>query len=379
MVLQNQFHGEIILFQKTSLFDNKYKIWLILFGVALFFGLSSTVSSFLYYIGNNQEFHWDVYLPQRLPSYFMWALFVPLIHSKVAKQFSHPGSVTEKVIKLTGWIILISVMHRLLAFISIGLIMENLGEILSTLFSNPKEIILPLISLSADSFMLTVIIGLTAGVIEYSRFIKQENVKQEEIKRRLVESQLQNLTGNLHPHFLFNALHGISMMIYKDPMLADKMISSLSDLLRSTFQNSEDQFITLKKEIEIGRNYLSIQKLRFGARIVETVELPGMGGDVMVPKFILLPLLENCIKHNVDITPESVEIGLKVAVSENDISIVVRNSRPVRKVKDPLPSGEGLKQIKARLEILYGENFKFNIKETDSEYIVEINVPVSKQ
>lgn len=309
----------------------------------------------------------------------MWALFVPLIHSKVAKQFSHPGSVAEKVIKLTGWIILISVMHRLLAFISIGLIMENLGEILSTLFSNPKEIILPLISLSADSFMLTVIIGLTAGVIEYSRFIKQENVKQEEIKRRLVESQLQNLTGNLHPHFLFNALHGISMMIYKDPMLADKMISSLSDLLRSTFQNSEDQFITLKKEIEIGRNYLSIQKLRFGARIVETVELPGMGGDVMVPKFILLPLLENCIKHNVDITPESVEIGLKVAVSESEISIVVRNSRPVRKVKDPLPSGEGLKQIKARLEILYGENFKFNIKETDSEYIVEINVPVSKQ
>lgn len=309
----------------------------------------------------------------------MWALFVPLIHSKVAKQFSHFGSVTEKVIKLTGWIILISVMHRLLAFISIGLIMENLGEILSTLFSNPKEIILPLISLSADSFMLTVIIGLTAGVIEYSRFIKQENVKQEEIKRRLVESQLQNLTGNLHPHFLFNALHGISMMIYKDPMLADKMISSLSDLLRSTFQNSEDQFITLKKEIEIGRNYLSIQKLRFGARIVETVELPGMGGDVMVPKFILLPLLENCIKHNVDISPESVEIGLKVAVSESEISIVVRNSRPVRKVKDPLPSGEGLKQIKARLEILYGENFKFDIKETDSEYTVEIKVPVSKQ
>ncbi|MBN8544654.1 MAG: histidine kinase [Ignavibacteria bacterium] len=309
----------------------------------------------------------------------MWALFVPLIHSKVAKQFSHFGSVTEKVIKLTGWIILISVMHRLLAFISIGLIMENLGEILSTLFSNPKEIILPLISLSADSFMLTVIIGLTAGVIEYSRFIKQENVKQEEIKRRLVESQLQNLTGNLHPHFLFNALHGISMMIYKDPMLADKMISSLSDLLRSTFQNSEDQFITLKKEIEIGRNYLSIQKLRFGARIVETVELPGMGGDVMVPKFILLPLLENCIKHNVDISPESVEIGLKVTVSESEISIVVRNSRPVRKIKDPLPSGEGLKQIKARLEILYGENFKFEIKETDSEYTVEIKVPVSKQ
>lgn len=308
----------------------------------------------------------------------MWAIFVPLIHKRVAEQFSHSGSVTEKVIKLTGWIILISVMHRLLAFFSIGLIMENLGEILSTLFSNPKEIILPLISLSADSFMLTVIIGLTAGVIEYSRFIKQENVKQEEIKRRLVESQLQNLTGNLHPHFLFNALHGISMMIYKDPMLADKMISSLSDLLRSTFQNSEDQFITLKKEIEIGRNYLAIQKLRFGARISETVELPGMGGDVMVPKFILLPLLENCIKHNVDITPEAIEIGLKVSVADAGVKIIVRNSRPVKKVKDPVPSGEGLKQIKERLEILYGENFKFKINETDSEYMVEISVPVSK-
>jgi sensor histidine kinase YesM len=352
---------------------------LILFGVALFFGLSSTISSFLYYVGNNQEFHWDVYLPQRLPSYLMWALFVPLIHSKVAQQFSHHGSLTEKVIKLAGWIILISIMHRLFAFTMIGLIMENLGEILSTLFSNPKEIILPLISLSADSFMLAVIIGLTAGVIEYSRFIEEEKVKQEEIKRRLVESQLQNLTGNLHPHFLFNALHGISMMIYKDPMMADKMISSLSDLLRSTFQNSEDQFITLKKEIEIGRNYLSIQKLRFGARIVETVELPGMGAEVMVPKFILLPLLENCVKHNVDISPESVEIGLKISVSENEVMIEVRNSRPIKKVKDPLPSGEGIKQIRSRLSILYGENFHFDIREAESEYKVELKLPVKPQ
>ena len=306
----------------------------------------------------------------------MWALFVPLIHSKVAQQFNHHGSLTEKVIKLTGWIILISFLHRLFAFTVIGLIMENLGVILSTLFSNPKEIILPLISLSADSFMLTVIIGLTAGVIEYSRFIEEERVKQEEIKRRLVESQLQNLTGNLHPHFLFNALHGISMMIYKDPMMADKMISSLSDLLRSTFQNSEDQFITLKKEIEIGRNYLSIQKLRFGARIVESVELPGMGGEIMVPKFILLPLLENCIKHNVDISPESVEIGLKVTVSESNVIFQVRNSRPMNKIKDPVPSGEGIKQIRSRLEILYGENFSFNIKDSDSEYKVELILPV---
>lgn len=224
--------------------------------------------------------------------------------------------------------------------------------------------------------MLTVIIGLTAGVIEYSRFIEEERVKQEEIKRRLVESQLQNLTGNLHPHFLFNALHGISMMIYKDPMMADKMISSLSDLLRSTFQNSEDQFITLKKEIEIGRNYLSIQKLRFGARIVESVELPGMGGEIMVPKFILLPLLENCIKHNVDISPESVEIGLKVTVSESNVIFQVRNSRPMNKIKDPVPSGEGIKQIRSRLEILYGENFSFDIKDSDSEYKVELILPV---
>jgi LytS/YehU family sensor histidine kinase len=223
--------------------------------------------------------------------------------------------------------------------------------------------------------MLTVIISLTAGVIEYSRFIEQENVKKEEIKRRLVESQLQNLTGNLHPHFLFNALHGISMMIYKDPMMADKMISSLSDLLRSTFQNSEDQYITLKKEIEIGRNYLAIQKLRFGARIIESVELPGIGGEKMVPKFILLPLLENCIKHNVEISPESVEIGLKVTVPEDgDVVISVRNSRPLKKVKDPLPSGEGLKQIRSRLTILCGENFDFNILDSESEYLVEIKL-----
>jgi sensor histidine kinase YesM len=345
----------------------------------MFFGVSSTVSALLHALGKDSVFQWDVYLPERIPTYLIWALFIPLIHSKVSILFNHSKEFLNKAIRLTFWIVLISILHRLLAFVIVGIIMEDLQQILSTLFSNPKEVLLPLISYSADSLMLTVIIALTAGVIEYSKFIKQEGVRQEELKRRLIESQLQNLSRNLHPHFLFNALHGISMMIYKDPMLADKMIVSLSDLLRSTFINSEDQFITLKKEIEIGRNYLSIQKLRFGSRIVENFELPGMGGEVKVPKFLLLPLLENCIKHNIEVSSSVVEIDLKITSSETEVKFIVRNSLPHKKIKDPIPSGEGLKQIRSRLEILYDDNFTFNILQTESHYSVELIIPITEK
>ncbi len=347
-----------------------------MFAVALFFGAASNVSSFLYSLGNDRTIAWIIDLPQRLPSYLLWALFIPLLHRKVIEIFQHQGVYRTKVVRLTGWIVLAAFLHRLLTFVIVSVIVGNFGTTLSLLFSSPGEVLFPLISLSADSLTLAVILTLTALIIEYTKFIKAEGLKQEELRRHLVEARLQNLSGSLHPHFLFNALQGVSIMIHKDPFVADKMLSSLSELLRSTFSNSENQFIPLKQEIETGRNYLSIQKMRFGNRIRESMTLPGMGGEVKVPRFILLPLLENCIKHNVDLSPDPVEIELIVAVTDIEISILVRNSRPQEYHKTAIESGEGLKQIRSRLEILYEGNYKFDLVDEDKSFAVKISLPL---
>lgn len=369
-------NGAPILPQNSNLFGSKYRIWLVMFAVALFFGAASNVSSFLYSFGNDRTIDWIIDLPQRMPSYLLWALFIPLLHGKVIEIFQRPGAYRTKVVSLTGWIVLAAFLHRLLTFVIVSVIVGNFGTTLSLLFSSPGEVLLPLISLSADSLTLAVILTLTALIIEYTKFVKAEGLKQEELRRHLVEARLQNLSGSLHPHFLFNALQGVSIMIHKDPFVADKMLSSLSELLRSTFSNSENQFIPLKQEIETGRNYLSIQKMRFGQRIKETMTLPGMGGEVKVPRFILLPLLENCIKHNVDLSPDPVEIELVVAVTETDISITVKNSRPAEYHKEAIESGEGLKQIRSRLEILYANNFRFDIRDDETRFTVEIVLPI---
>ncbi len=368
--------GALILPSDSNLFGSRYRIWLVMFGVALFFGIASNVPSFIYSFGNDRTINWIINLPQRLPSYLVWLIFIPLLHTKARMMFGTNSEFLNKAIRLTGWIVFVAFLHRLVTFLIVSVIIGNLGSTLGLLFSSPGEVVLPLISLAADSLSLAVILTLTALTIEYTLFVKAEGVKQEELRRHLLEARLQNLSGSLHPHFLFNALQGVSIMIHKDPFVADKMLSSLSELLRSTFSNSENQFIPLKQEIETGRNYLSIQKMRFGNRIRESMNLPGMGGEVKVPRFILLPLLENCIKHNVDLSPNPVEIDLNVAVTESNISIGVSNSRPQEYHKTAIESGEGLKQIRSRLEILYEGNFKFEIMDAERSFMVNIILPV---
>src|ERR1041385_7040597 len=116
---------------------------------------------------------------------------------------------------------------------------------------------------------------------------------------RASQAQLQALKMQLHPHFLFNALHAISALVHTNPDAADKMIARLGDFLRLTLDSSSAQEVPLRRELEFLNCYLEIERVRFNDRLTTSIEVDPLVLDCRVPNLILQPLVENAIRHGV--------------------------------------------------------------------------------
>jgi two-component sensor histidine kinase len=173
------------------------------------------------------------------------------------------------------------------------------------------------------------------------------------LKASLTEARLDALKTQLNPHFLFNTLNSISSLMYTDIEAADRMMSRLSDLLRSTIQNNGAQEVTLREELEFVDRYLEIEKIRFEERLRVRVHVESEALDGLLPAFSLQPLVENAVRHGIG----PLESGGSLAIEGRRA-----NGRLVVRITDdgagpgeePVREGIGLTNTRARLEELYG-------------------------
>src|SRR5438094_2321712 len=123
-----------------------------------------------------------------------------------------------------------------------------------------------------DLIIASLIVIAVHALLYYQNFRASE-LAQSSLKTQLAQAQLRALKMQLHPHFLFNTLHSISSLVLEDPSKANSMIARLGDFLRLTLENSEQQLVTLKEEIEFLRTYLEIEQVRFGDRLTVAFEI----------------------------------------------------------------------------------------------------------
>jgi len=175
------------------------------------------------------------------------------------------------------------------------------------------------------------------------------------------QAELQTLKTQLHPHFLFNTLNAIAALVYVSPPEATKTISQLSDLLRFTFHNNKAQEVTLKEELDFLRKYLQIQQTLLQERREVEWAIDPETLDALVPNMIWQPLVENSIRHG--IAPK--EGGGRIEIFSggvNDQRLIEIRDDGMGAAGKENGTGIGLINSRTRLEHLYGEAQKFDVK-----------------
>jgi two-component system, LytTR family, sensor kinase len=202
----------------------------------------------------------------------------------------------------------------------------------------------------ADQAFIYVAVVVAAHGYEYLKCLRREERERYEYQQALAAAELQALKMQLQPHFLFNTLHGISTLIDGDPQTARAMIVKLSNLLRTVLDRDSSDLIPLEDELKFAKEYLDLEKMRFGSRLkIEWFVAPDTCW-LLVPQMILQPLLENAIRHGVASAREGGWI--EIAASADDGGLVIRLRNSVGG-KTPDGTGVGLRNVEARLKYLY--------------------------
>ncbi|HEX8015999.1 MAG TPA: histidine kinase [Flavobacterium sp.] len=202
----------------------------------------------------------------------------------------------------------------------------------------------------------------------YSR-LEIETVKENaRLTIIMKEAQLNSLSAQLNPHFFFNSLNNIKFLILENPDSARRAIDLLSELLRNSLNNNVVRLIPLNDEINLVKDYLELEKIRFEDRLQTKIET-----SIDLSQHLILPLsiqslVENAIKHGIEKRKSGGFITVKVEIENGFLKISVQNSGKISKeIKD---SGIGLKNLKERLLLQYNGNASFEIKEINDETIL---------
>jgi two-component system, LytTR family, sensor kinase len=177
-------------------------------------------------------------------------------------------------------------------------------------------------------------------------------------ERALARAQMQALKSQLQPHFFFNALNSISSLMRDDVEVADDMITRLSDLLRVSLKTDAAQEIPLLKEVEVIETYIEIERLRFSDRLNFSCDLTEETATAKLPALILLPLVENAVRHGIAPRSRPGEINITARRRNGSLSLTISNDAPSAQHR-PV-EGIGLSGTRTRLQQHYGAGSSFD-------------------
>lgn len=195
-----------------------------------------------------------------------------------------------------------------------------------------------------------------AHALEYRRDREAQRLRAARLETQLAQARLQALTLELRPHFLFNALNALAELIHEDPDAAERMVDRLADLLRRTLDTDGASEVALAYELDLAEGYLSVERVRFGDRLRVVYDVAADARGARVPAMILLPLVENAVRHGVSRSAGAGCVGIRARRVAGRLELEVWDDGP------GLGEGEGaggrrgigLVNTRERLAQLYG-------------------------
>ena len=220
--------------------------------------------------------------------------------------------------------------------------------------------------------MVVVLIGFFISTVmrETGEWYIQEKQSKEMEKQKLV-SELSFLKSQVNPHFLFNSLNGIYALAIKKSDKTPGAILQLSDLMRHMLYESEKERVDLSKEVDYLKNYIALQKLRLAKDAVIEFDVKGEVAGKQIEPMLFIPFLENAFKHGVD--SEGADIRIRLEVKQNRLNFSMFNRVSAARQKDRV-SGIGLVNVKKRLDLHYGDQYKLDYEEKNGIFTVNLQL-----
>jgi sensor histidine kinase YesM len=232
------------------------------------------------------------------------------------------------------------------------------------------------------AILISLVIGLSISSFETMRHklqaaslqLRTRQVEQERAYKLLAEARLSSLESRIHPHFLFNTLNSIAALIPSDPARAEQTVGNLASLLRFSLNANQTGLVPLAQELKIVRDYLEIEKTRFGARLCYEIDVPESFDEVNVPPLALQSLAENAVKHVVSRRPQGATIQIIASRDANRICLKVLDDGPGFSL-DTITPEHGLGSLIARMELLYGAAGQLEVVRENDKTAVRLIFP----
>jgi sensor histidine kinase YesM len=221
---------------------------------------------------------------------------------------------------------------------------------------------------------------IVSGSLEYSTLFGivlalQARRRQRESEALTREAELAAARARLHPHFILNSLNSIVSLIDSDPSCAREMVVRLSELLQASFRGIDEESITLERELEMAKAYLSIEQFRFGARLGVTIDLDPAARNAAVPPLLLQPIVENAVRHGIAPLAAGGEVHVTAKRRGDRLLLEVRDSGSGAGDDALANGGYGLALTRRRLESTYPSNYTLTFHRSDTGFAVRLDVP----
>jgi two-component system LytT family sensor kinase len=229
------------------------------------------------------------------------------------------------------------------------------------------------------SFLIVLVVSTIVYLYRAQQATLNERLRKKEldlakVQQLITQAELQTLQSKINPHFLYNSLNSIASLIREDADKAEDMTLKLSRLFRYSINSQQENMALVTEEMEIVNTYLAIEKVRFGDRLSFVIDINEDVKNMLIPRFLIQPLVENALKHGLNNKADNGELKININRDENTITIsIADNGKPF---PAELNVGYGLQSTYDKLALLYGENYQVQITNSPEKQ-VKILIPVT--
>ena len=213
------------------------------------------------------------------------------------------------------------------------------------------------------------------------KYIKQWYLKEQrniQLHKENTESQLQLLTAQVHPHFLFNTLNNVYSKTQKESPEGSQMILGLSDLLRYILYEGRKPLVPVDKELQMILEYINLEKIRYGSKLDLHYFVNDETRDFYIAPLLLLPFVENCFKHGTSGMLQNPWINITIETKDSTLVMKLMNGKARINEVDSEKAGTGIANVKQRLDLLYKGKHQLQIREEEEVFIIDLKIELEK-